>query len=346
MTLADNLSQLMALDQDGANAEINLKVKPLTNSSGVSALASDPTSVGAGGDTGGGASSPGTVAGPGTTPVGAGGVDTATTPELPTGFGPGGESAVPVNQRVTRQNPTLVTHPLGARTDDIYEAAVAQLQNQTQQQYLNYLQDLGWIGDNGQFTPGNLETQAIRDRAEIARQRDLKLQDIIEGAVRGGTVFSGRRAQLQQQGVQPFDTAAGNLETTLSRELSKRYEGLGDLSRQFELSRDQLVADAAARYAASLQGGPAGGGDVSTDGGGAPPAPPPEPNYDGDSTLYDPRAAAAAYNAQNIIVPKALWLSLHPGGSYDNYRKAWLRQRNPVYSGGGGGGGGGSPKTL
>ena len=339
MTLAENLQNLMNVNQDGANAEINLKVKPLAAvSSADGSLASDPTTVGGGGETGAGSG-----AGGGGTPGGGGGgglASAADTATLPSFFGPGGESVVPVGQRQTMTNPQLVTHPLGSRTDDIYEAAVAQLQQQTQAQYLDTLRDLGWINDQGQFVAGNLETQAIRDRAEINRQREMKLQDIIEGAVRGGTVFSGRRAQLQEQGVQPFDVALGNLETRLGRDISSRYENLGELTRGFELSRNALLAQAAERYAAAQQGGPAAAPDYTGGGGGGGEAPPAvEPNYSGDTTLYDPRAAAAAYNAQNIIVPKALWLSLHPGGNYDNYKRAWLRQRNPVPTSGGGGGG-------
>ena len=343
MTLADNLQQLMALDQDGANAEINLKVKPLTNSSGVSALASDPTSVGAGGDTGGA----GSGAGGGGTPGGGGGplanpVDTAT---LPAGFGQGGESVVPINQRQTMTNPQLVTHPLGARTDDIYEAAIAQLQQQTQSQYRNTMRDLGWVNDQGQFIAGNHETQAIRDRAEINRQRELKLQDIIEGAVRGGTVFSGRRAQLQEQGIQPYDVALSNLETKLGRDLSSRYESLGELTRGFELSRNQLIADAAARYQASLEGGPAAG-DLT--GGGGETAPTAPVNTDPYGTaavnammeqfganLQRIRAQADALNAQGKMLPRNIWEPLHLGGNYDAYVRAW-KVRNP--SGGGGGG--------
>jgi len=366
----------MGFDQPGNDAEIAIKIKPLTalgaatpptpssvtgDQTGTEPVpSSDPSAVGVGGATSsGGAGVPGIIPGPGlpATPITQ---DPTTTqngqlPNSPSGFGPGGQTIVPESQRVTNANPTLVTHPLGARTDDIYEAAVAQLAHDTQAQYLQQLQDLGWMDANGQFIPGLLETEAVRNRSEIGRQRDLTLQNIMEGSVRGGTVFSGRRAQLQAQGQQPYDAALANLETVLGRETGKRYQNLGDLTRQFELSRNSLVADAAERYQNSLLGGPAGDGGGGGGGGGEAPA----SNADPYGTMalnelmagWDPVAlaefAAAPFGAP--MLSKSAWLAKNPGGNYLKYQAAWRRKHQlggAVATSGAASGGGSAARVM
>jgi hypothetical protein len=197
MALTDELSRLMGFDQGpDNNAEVNIKIKPLGSvgaGAQQNAFAPVPSEPSAGTGTSGigGTSAPSTVAPPATPPTGS---ETAASSY----FG-NGETAVPVGQRVQKTNPTLVTHPLGAQTDDIYEAAVAQLQFDTQRQYASLLQELGFMDESGSFIPGTLETGATRQRTELQRQRELQLQQVVENAVRGGTVFSGRRAKLQAQ---------------------------------------------------------------------------------------------------------------------------------------------------
>lgn len=270
MALTEDIRRLLGFE-DGPenNAEIQFKIKPLGSVGATVGVPSDPsvtgaTEAGSGVSGVGGASQASGALGA----VGAGASNTAI--NLPAGFGPQGASIVPQQQQVKNQNPSLVTHPLGAQTDDIYEAAVAQLQYDTQSRYAQLLQELGFVGDSGQFMPGTLETEATRQRYDLERQRDLSLQEVIEGAVRGGTVFSGRRAQNQAQAQQPFDSAISELTTRLSRELANRYQGLGDITRQFELGRGSLLAEASERIKAALlaqQGiggepppGPPGGG--------------------------------------------------------------------------------------
>jgi hypothetical protein len=135
---------------------------------------------------------------------------------------------------------------------------VAQLQFDTQRNYLQTLADLGWMDEGGNFVPGLLETEAVRRRGDLNFEREGAIRNVTEGAMRGGTVFSGRRAFNQSQAQRPYDAALANLETTLGRELGTRYSNLGDLTRQFELSRNQLIAEAVQRYQQSLLGGPAG----------------------------------------------------------------------------------------
>lgn len=256
MALTDELSRLLGFDQPGNNAEISFKLKPILPpgqaEATIGGAPSDPA-LGAGGAGAGdtNASSGGTSAiGGAANPLG----------QLPLGFGPQGQSIVPEAQRRAQgSNPQLITHPLGAQTDDIYEAAVSQLQFDTQSQYARLLQEIGFMGPGGEFMPGTLETDAIRQRAEVERQRELALQDVIEAAVRGGTVFSGRRAKNTAQAQQPFDAAIGELTTRLSRELAGRYQSLAGLTQQFEIGRNMLIAEAAERAKAALLGGPVGG---------------------------------------------------------------------------------------
>lgn len=264
MALTDDIRSLLGFgDGPETNAEINLKIKPLGSVSAAPAP-SDPTTVGAtGGDASGGAtlgtlgSSP--SAGTGTLPLGGG---IGTTPDANRtllGFGPGGQSVVDPSQRLRNTNPNLIKHPLGAQTDDIYEAAVAQLAFDTQRQHAQLLQELGFVDAEGNFMPGTLETEAVRQRSELERQRQLTLEEVIGNAVRGGTVFSGRRAKLQSDAQQPFDAAISELTTRLSRELASRFQGISGLNQQFEIGRNMLLAEAAERIKAALMGGPVGG---------------------------------------------------------------------------------------
>jgi len=281
MALDEDLMRIMGFNQGpDNNAEVTMKIKPLgsVSASGITpanatatptsaappeqgqpSVPSDPASVG-----GASTSVPGGTATP-TLPA----TDASLTgapAAAPAGYGPEGQSIVPEAQRVANKNPQLVTHPLGAQTDDIYESSIAQLQFDTQAKYMSLLQDLGFMDDKGQFMPGLLETEAVRRRSDIGFERDLALQQVVENAVRGNTVFSGRRAQNQAQTQRPYDAALSNLETTLGRELGGRYQQLGDLTRGFELNRNSMISEAAERIRQSLLGGPVGdsGGNDNT----------------------------------------------------------------------------------
>lgn len=284
MALTEDLQRIMGFDQGpDNNAEVNIKIKPL---GAVNAAAtSEPSTVGAAGGATGGTAGVGeapTVEG---TPLGSPLTPTGAKPPTPPGtyqgFGPEGQSIVPLGQRQKKVNPTLVTHPLGARTDDLYESAIAQLQFDANRKYLETLADLGWMDEAGNFIPGLLETEAVRRRSDLGFERDAAIRMALEGSQRGGTVFSGRRAWNQAQAQRPYDAALANLETTLGRELGLRYGQLGDITRQFELGRQQLIAEAAQRFAAQQQGGPAGpaGPSGPSDGGDGGPSdlPPAEP---------------------------------------------------------------------
>jgi len=331
--------------EDGpeSNAEIQFKIKPL-GAIGAAAAASDPAVTGAA-EAGTGAAN---VAGAqGALPTGPG--STADLP--PTGFGTGGASIVPQAQQVKKGNPTLLTHPLGAQTDDMYESAVAQLQYDTQSRYAQLLQELGFVGDNGQFSPGTLETDATRQRNELERQRGLSLQDVTEAAVRGGTVFSGRRAQNQMQAQQPFDSAISELTTRLSRELASRYQGLGDLTRQFELGRGSLLSEAAERIKQSLMGNAIGGDSADPGAGGPPGGGATAPDFFGGLTQAlqqgIPVLSGSPPGSRLINDPQVGTYVIDPSGRrigriVNGKFVSEVGKTVATSSGGGGGGGGGS----
>ncbi len=319
MALTEDIRRLLGFDQPGNDAEIQFKIKPLSLTSSMQTQApatpatSEPSVTGGGGETGagGGILTPTAPAAQVIPPENAPPITTGAATTSPSaGYGAGGLSIVPGGQRVQNKNPSLVTHPLGAQTDDVYEAAVAQLQHQTQSQYMNLLQELGFMDEQGNFIPGTLETEAVRQRAELERQRGLSLQDVLENAVQRGTVFSGRRAKLTAQAQQPFDTGIANVGTVLSRELAKRYQGLGELTSQFELGRNMLISEAAQRIKESLMGGPMGpvGGEPQT------PAEPSAPTFSdviqssmggwGLTDTPELRALAARYAAQKAAAKK------------------------------------------
>lgn len=155
-------------------------------------------------------------------------------------------------------NPQLVTHPLGAQTDSIYEAAIAELNGNIQNQYADILQQLGFVGPDGQFIPGLLETAAARQRDILQQGQEFARQGVTDSATRGGTLFSGRRGYLQGRAEDPFVRQRGELESALGMQLGDRYQEAMRLLSGFNLQRDKLIADAAARAAARIQNNPVG----------------------------------------------------------------------------------------
>jgi hypothetical protein len=80
------------------------------------------------------------------------------------------QSAVPGANRLSR-DPTLPQTPLGQYTDSQYEAQIAQLRAQTSRKYNDILKQLGYMDPStGAFIPGQVETQANRQRADLGYQ--------------------------------------------------------------------------------------------------------------------------------------------------------------------------------
>lgn len=260
MALGEDIRSAIGSFQPDAGEEISLKIKPVAQPTG--APSGLQLSAGPPGTQG---SSPGaTLPAPtGAAPVVGG---AAAAPNIT-------NSVVPPNQRLT-QNPQLVTHPLGAQTDSMYEAAVAQLAQNIRSQYAGTLRDLGYLNDQGGFVPGMLEIEAARQRAELQRQQELAREQVTHGAIRGNTVFSGRRAVLQAQAEHPLVAAQAQIESQLAGAIGDRYRQATDLLRQFTVDRDLLIAEAANRAAQRIQATPVG--PVEEVAPPAEPAPPPE----------------------------------------------------------------------
>lgn len=268
----DLISQYSADDDVAKKNQVTISIKPLGDASAGSASSLSPSlasDVPATSTTGSSSS-----AGVGSS-LGAGSAvklaDAGTTPPLttPTGAGAGGASLVPTSQQLTR-NPQLVATP-SVEMDDIAASQIAQQRFQAQKNYLSVLQDLGYVDDAGNFIPGLIETEAVRQRQELNRQLGLAETGVDEDATRGGTVFSGRRVQNRQRASEPIVNQLAQLETDVPRLISQRYQEAQDVLRDFELQQNIILADLAARRAAAEMARQTGGGDGSGGGGVAAP---------------------------------------------------------------------------
>jgi len=183
---------------------------------------------------------------PQTTPApGAGGLNSLFPPGYTSGFGPGGTSIVQAGMKLGI-NPQLAQAP-GIQGDDIYEAALAQARFQANQEYQNLLRELGFLTQDGSFIPGLIETEAVRKRAELARGLENVTDQVNENAVRQGSFFSGRRAELLAKGQQPFTSGMAQLEGDTMQQLMDRYNSVAGLLSGFGISQQQLAAELAER---------------------------------------------------------------------------------------------------
>ena len=167
-------------------------------------------------------------------------------------------TVVPSNMQLPR-NPQLPQHPLGAYTDSIYEAALAQLQNQISKQYADILQQLGYMDDQGNFVQGSVEANARKSEADLRRQADLATEDVTKQHQQLGTLFSGLRGTDQARATEPIVNQIGQIETDTPLTLAQLYEKASGLTNDYVLGQNQLIADAASRAAAAQLGNPAGG---------------------------------------------------------------------------------------
>lgn len=156
------------------------------------------------------------------------------------------------------RNPMLPQHPLGAYTDSLYEASVAQLRQQIMQQYNDVLQQLGYADENGNFVPGTLEIDANRQRSDLARSQQLAAEGVTQDAQRMGTLFSGPRGTLQARAEHPFVSAQSDLDVQVPRSLSQLYEQAGGLVNEYTTQNNLLLADAAQRAAQNFMSQPGG----------------------------------------------------------------------------------------
>jgi hypothetical protein len=188
--------------------------------------------------------------------------------------------------------------PAGGQTDSIYQAALAALKFNTQNQYGQIRRQIGWTDDSGQYIPGLVETEAFR-QAEAARHGiGLADEATTQEMQRAGTLFSGYRGTAQARNEFPYVQALADLDVKVPQQLSELYQQAGNLSQQYVIGQNQLLAEAAQRYLQQLlaqQGGGGGGGEPPPDGGGGGggyvPPDQPDPNLPpelGDPYLENP----------------------------------------------------------
>lgn len=236
MALYDTISNALGSEMANNGEEISLKIKPAGMAAG---QASNEVANGA-------PSATGTATGGGGS---AGGGSALTALGTPT---PSPGSAVPAGQRLG-QNPQLVAPPMGAYTDAEFEAQLAQARQQTQTQYLDILQQLGFVGADGNFVPGLVELAAQRQRSDLQHNQGLAAQEVTNNARRGGTVFSGRRIQNQANAEHPFVQALAQLESDTPLKLGGLYQQAMGLKSAFEAQLNVLLAEAASRQAQSIR---------------------------------------------------------------------------------------------
>jgi hypothetical protein len=178
------------------------------------------------------------------------------------------------------RNPQLPQHPLGAYTDSMYEAQVAQLRNDIMTKYNDLLQQLGYTDQNGNFVPGQVEIDANRQRSDLGRNINLADEDTTHQMQQQGTLFSGLRGTAQARAEFPFQSSLAELGVQVPRQLSDLYGQAGGLINDFNTQHNLLLAQAAQRASANLANNAAAGGvNISGAAGGTTPAPPPvDPN--------------------------------------------------------------------
>ena len=159
-----------------------------------------------------------------------------------------------------QRNPQLPQHPLGAYTDSMYEAQVAQLRADIMQQYNDILQQLGYTDESGNFVPGTVEIDANRQRQELNRNTQLADEQVTQQHQREGTLFSGLRGTNTARAEFPFQNALAELGVQVPRQLTDLYSHATGLINQFNTQHNLLLAEAAQRAAANLANNSAAGG--------------------------------------------------------------------------------------
>jgi hypothetical protein len=161
------------------------------------------------------------------------------------------------------QNPQLPQHPLGAYTDSMYEAQLAQLKATIAKQYNDVLQQLGYTNDQGQFVPGQVEIDANRQRSELGRNIQLADEGVTQQAQQQGTLFSGLRGTAQARAEYPFQSAISDLGVSVPKQLTSLYGQGTDLISQYNTQQNLLLAEAAQRAAANATNNASAGGNIT-----------------------------------------------------------------------------------
>jgi hypothetical protein len=166
------------------------------------------------------------------------------------------QSAVPGANRLSR-DPTLPQTPLGQYTDSQYEAQIAQLRAQTSRKYNDILKQLGYMDPStGAFIPGQVETQANRQRTDLGYQEGLAREGVTNDMQRAETLFSGYRGTAQARAEHPYVQAMADLDVNTPLQLEDLYEQATNTLQDYTINQNLLLADAANRQAGIISSRP------------------------------------------------------------------------------------------
>src|SRR5215472_14773102 len=169
--------------------------------------------------------------------------------------------------------------PTGPQIDSTYLAAEAQNRQNIEQQYGQYLSQLGYTDPTtGAYIPGSIvqAAQQKEDLDEYNRQQAI-LQNT-QQMQQQGTLFSGIRATQQAQAEAPYLQDIASQELQAPQDMAKAYSSAADLINQYNTQNNIDLAAAAARYTAQQQQNP------TTPAPAPAPAPAPSPAPSGGTT--------------------------------------------------------------
>ena len=154
------------------------------------------------------------------------------------------------------KNPQLSQHPLGRYTDSIYEAKIAQLRADTARKHADFLRQLGYQNEQGQFIMGDVESEAARQRSGLQRNLGLAREGVTNQMQRSGTLFSGYRGVQQARAEHPYAEGIADLDVTTARKLGDLTEQNAGLTDQFTRDQNLALADAAGRATNAIVANP------------------------------------------------------------------------------------------
>lgn len=163
-------------------------------------------------------------------------------------------------------NPQLVTHPLGAYTDALYESQEAELRATTLRSYNDLLQKLGYLDpDTGEFIRGSIETEAQAEEMRQAYGLEIARQGVTDAMQKQGTLFAGIRGTQQARAEDPYIEAIAALKSSVPQQLSAAYRASLQSLEDYRIGQMKLLADAATRDTTSLENNPPAATPDATD---------------------------------------------------------------------------------
>jgi hypothetical protein len=126
------------------------------------------------------------------------------------------------------------------------------LRQQIMSQYNDVLQQLGYVNPQGGYVMGDVQLAAERQRRDLLREQGLAELGVTNQMQGAGTLFSGYRAQELARATQPMVSGLADINVALPRQLGGLYEDAMGILREYEVGRNQLLLDAAARRQAEM----------------------------------------------------------------------------------------------